>query len=123
MHYEIFFNDLDVLKIPFGKMLSTAYKNAAKNFTYQEDYWFCLRLQEEWFVMNCNAENATCRIEKISPKMTPRSEIYIDLKYLYGLLTGIYHWGNAEVGSQFMTRRHPDIYNEEVQNYLNFLHL
>ncbi|MBT3185120.1 MAG: MBL fold metallo-hydrolase [Nitrospina sp.] len=123
MHYEVFFNDLDVLSIPFSEMLSTAYKNAVKKFTYQEDYWFCLKLQEEWFVMNCNAENPACRIEEKSPQMAPRSEIYIDLKYLYGLLTGTYHWSNAEVGSQFMTRRYPDVFNEEVQNYLNFLHL
>ncbi|MBT6718827.1 MAG: MBL fold metallo-hydrolase [Nitrospina sp.] len=123
MHYEVFFEDLNTSDIPFEKMLTNAYKKAAKKFTYQEDYWFCLKLHEEWFVMNCNAENPTCKIERNSPQMTPRSEIYIDLKYLYGLLKGVFHWGNAEVGSQFMTRRYPDVYNEEVQNYLNFLHL
>ena len=50
------------------------------------------------------------------------SEIIIDYRYLYGLLTSIYHWNNAEVGSMYLTRRVPlDNFNESVQNYLNFL--
>jgi len=123
MHYEIFFENLNILDIPFEEMLTVAYKNAIQKFTYQEDYWFCLKLHEGWFMMNCNTNNPACRIEKDSPQVVPRSEIYIDLRYLYGLLDGTYHWANAEVGSQFMTRRYPDVYIEEVQNYLNFLHL
>ena len=40
---------------------------------------------------------------------------------LFGLLTTIYHWNNAEVGSQYFTRRVPsDNYQAEVQDYLNF---
>lgn len=122
MHYEDFFENLEISDIPFAKILIKAYKKAVPKFTYNENYWFCIKLQEEWFVMNCNSKKPTCGAEKTSPQMTPRSEIYIDLRYLYGLLNGNYHWGNAEVGSQFMTRRYPDLYNEEVQNYLNFLH-
>jgi UDP-MurNAc hydroxylase len=123
MHYEIAYEKLEILSIPFVKILTNAYKKAAQKFTYKKNYWFCLKLQEEWFVMSCNSENPTCGTEKLSPQMTPRSEIYIDLRYLYGLLVGTYRWGNAEIGSQFMTRRYPDVYIEEVQNYLNYLHL
>ena len=53
----------------------------------------------------------------------PRTEIYVDLRYLYGLLNGEYHWSVAEVGSQLFMRRFPDIYEEEAQNFLNFLHI
>lgn len=123
MHYEVFFKNLEISDIPFAKILTDSYKKAARKFSYKENYWFYLKLREEWFVMSCNSENPSCGTEKSTPQLTPRSEIYIDLKYLYGLLNGTYHWGNAEVGSQFMTRRYPDVYNEEVQNYLNYLHL
>jgi hypothetical protein len=43
------------------------------------------------------------------------------LRYLFGLLTGLFHWNNAEVGSQFQTRRIPDQFSREAQNFLNFL--
>ena len=49
------------------------------------------------------------------------SEIIIDYRCLFGLLTTIYHWNNAEIGSLFQTRRHPvDNFKESVQRYLNF---
>ena len=48
------------------------------------------------------------------------SIIEIDYRYLFGLLTGVYHWNNAEVGSQYMTTRVPDEYNRSVQRFLNF---
>ena len=52
----------------------------------------------------------------------PYSEITIDYRYFFGLLTGIYHWNNAETGSQFFTRREPiDNYERSVKRYLNFL--
>ena len=52
---------------------------------------------------------------------SPRSEILIDPRYLFGLLTHIYHWNNAEVGSQYVTRRVPNIFNRTAQGFLNYL--
>ena len=51
---------------------------------------------------------------------TPRSEIIIDERYFFGLMTLVYHWNNAEVGSQFMTRRTPNDFNRKAQGFLNF---
>ena len=51
----------------------------------------------------------------------PKSIIKIDERYLFGLLTHIYHWNNAEVGSQFIVRRLPNKNNPQAQNFLNFL--
>jgi len=51
----------------------------------------------------------------------PRSELDIDPRYLFGLLAGIYHWNNAEVGSQYRTRRTPNTFNRKAQSYLTFL--
>jgi hypothetical protein len=46
-----------------------------------------------------------------------------DLRHLFGLLTLVYHWNNAEVGSHYHTRRVPNIFSRNVQNFLNFLTL
>lgn len=51
----------------------------------------------------------------------PRSEIIIDPRYLFGLLTNVYHWNNAEVGSQYYTRRSPNVFNRKAQSFLNYL--
>ena len=49
------------------------------------------------------------------------SEIIIDYRYLYGLLTTIYHWNNAEIGSHYFTKRVPlRNFKRKVQSYLNF---
>ena len=46
----------------------------------------------------------------------------IDYRYLYGLLTTIYHWNNATVGSQYFSQRYPlSDFRREVQRFLNFL--
>ena len=51
---------------------------------------------------------------------TPRSEIIIDKRYLFGLITCVYHWNNAEVGSQYMVRRIPNEFNSKAQRFLDF---
>jgi UDP-MurNAc hydroxylase len=50
--------------------------------------------------------------------VTPRLEIRLDARYLFGLLTRLYHWNNAEVGSQYRSRRVPDVYRAEVYQFL-----
>jgi hypothetical protein len=49
------------------------------------------------------------------------SEIKIDYRYFYGLLTTVYHWNNAEVGSHYFVNRYPlKNFKPKVQGYLNF---
>jgi hypothetical protein len=50
--------------------------------------------------------------------LVPRLEITIDRRYLFGLLSRLYHWNNAEVGSQYRSLRVPDIYRPEVYGFL-----
>ena len=71
----------------------------------------------------CDVQNLTVEevndIEDLS--INYYSEILIDYRYLFGLLTTIYHWDNATVGSHYDTRRSPqDFYAREIVNYLNF---
>lgn len=49
------------------------------------------------------------------------NEIIIDYRLLYGLLTSVYHWDNAQVGSHYLTRRKPNKFVRDAENFLNFL--
>ena len=51
------------------------------------------------------------------------SHLFIEAKALFAVLTGVTHWNNYEIGSVFQVRRIPDIYDENMQKYLNFLSL
>ena len=49
-------------------------------------------------------------------------EIFIDYRYFFGLLIGLYHWNNADVGSHFMRKRFPvDNFRRDVYSFLNFM--
>jgi len=74
------------------------------------------------FMVNCNKDNHEFD-ELFSNDLTsfsPRSEIIIDYRYFFDLLTGIYHWNNAMVGSQYFCKRVPDEVRGEAYGFLNF---
>ncbi|MBJ7437008.1 MAG: MBL fold metallo-hydrolase [Acinetobacter sp.] len=50
-------------------------------------------------------------------------EIDIDERYLFGLLTRLYRWSNAEIGSQYYCRRVPNVYEESFYSFLVMLHV
>ena len=70
-------------------------------------------------------KNAAPAVSVVDPaelaSVTPRSEVRIDPRYLFGLLTHVYHWNNAQVGSQYQTRRFPNKMVQAAENFLNFL--
>ena len=78
---------------------------------------------EEYAVINANknSKEYILYVTDFEKLPIPRSEIAIDIRYLFGLITSIYHWDNAETGSQFYTRRIPNIFNRKAQTFLNFL--
>lgn len=125
MPYEKYFN-LPNEVIPWKRLLPKAYFNALKQSEANSNYFFCLEFSKNsFFVMNCKQESnefSFCNRDKLED-FSPRSEIEIDYRYLFGLLTSIYHWNNAEIGSQYMVKRIPDEFKREVQRFLNFFHL
>jgi len=122
--YERFFRELPPSAIPFRMLLPKAGENAVRKSECDSDYWFCIKLGDVWFALNANKnKQKDFRFEKDVSAQSPRSEIGIDPRYLYGLITGVFHWNNAEVGSQFITRRIPDAFNRDAQNFLSFFHL
>jgi len=124
MDYERLFAADEIKQLPLKRLLSSAVRNAVSKSECEEDYYFCIELtNEEVAVINANknASKSLYFVEKSATLLAPRSEIIIDPRYLFGLLTHIYHWNNAEVGSQYNTRRTPNIYHRQAQAFLNFL--
>ena len=122
MDYECEANGFNMPAIAIQELCQKAYENAVQKSSYKKDYWFSVWLQDRWFVMNCNASKPFHYVAANVLNVFPRTEIHLDLRYLCGLLTRKYHWSIAEIGSQLMMRRVPDIYDEEAQNFLNFFH-
>lgn len=52
------------------------------------------------------------------------TEIKLDFRLLFGLLSGFYHWNNIDLGSQFQTiRSSNESFSYEKQNFLNFFNM
>jgi len=100
-------------------LLPKAAKNAFEKSEYDgEEYYIYIKFWDKYF--GCSITTGGCALTDKIRVTEPRSIIEIDYRYLFGLLTGVYHWNNAEVGSQYMTTRVPDEYNRSVQRFLNF---
>ncbi len=125
MHYETLINEDHANKLPILRLLPKAYNNAIKFSEVKEDYYFYIHIDDNGVLMNCNPDNHSYEVVNHSENLpTPRTEIFINKVYLFGLLTMIYHWNNAEGGSQFMARRYPyNAYNMHAQTFLSFLHI
>jgi UDP-MurNAc hydroxylase len=104
--------------------LSISEINARQKSECTRDYFFVFVFEDETnLAINAN-RNSTGGVTEVVNAWDvgePRSEIYIDRRYFYGLLTRQFHWNNAEVGSQYETRRFPNEFDRAAQRYLNFL--
>lgn len=118
-----YMKDFGVLKVgivPWGRLLYQAYKNASKKSECDEHYFIIIKtpIGLAHMAVNGNSFYVEEGVDLIEDY--PYSLIEIDYRYLFGLITGVYHWNNAEVGSQYMTTRVPDEFNRSVQRFLNF---
>jgi len=123
MDYMRDFRYFQADKIPWGKLLHKAFTNAYDKSEYDADGKYCviIKFWDRHFL--CDLGYGVCRyfdMYDIESCPDDYSIIEIDYRYLFGLITGVYHWNNAEVGSQYMTTRVPDVYNRSVQRFLNF---
>lgn len=126
MNYERLLNLEECWQIPYERLVKIAYKNALQKSNCYKDYFYCIKLQSnDWMVLNTNNESAF--LKKANKEevcsFIPRSEIYIDARYLFGLLTRVYHWNNAEIGSQFEVRRFPNVLDQRARDFLNYFHI
>jgi UDP-MurNAc hydroxylase len=124
MDYERLIHAEEIHQLPIKRLLMAAARRAAKDSECDADYFFVFRLPDRQLaILNANraAESPISFVDAEAALPQPRSEIDIDARYLFGLLTNVYHWNNAEVGSQYNTRRTPDEFNLKAQSFLNFL--
>jgi UDP-MurNAc hydroxylase len=106
--------------LPLAVILPSAYRNAMAKAALPQNYWLCLKCPQltEYFVLNISQQEGISRMKDCA-SLQPRCEMFVDDRYLFGLLTRLYHWNNAEIGSQFICLRVPDTYNPQVQQFLN----
>jgi UDP-MurNAc hydroxylase len=124
MDYERLINAEEIHQLPIKRLLAAAARRACKESECETDYFFLIHVPGgELGVVNANrnAEPAVRYVKDAAAISTPKSEIRTDPRYLFGLLTGVYHWNNAEVGSQIATRRTPNELNRKAQSFLTYL--
>jgi UDP-MurNAc hydroxylase len=123
--YERLIAESEAHQLPLNRLLASAVKKATEKSECEEDYYFVIHLADDNLaIINTRIKaDPAIRYSKANSGAlpVPRSEIYIDPRYLFGLLTGVYHWNNAEVGSQYFTRRYPNVLNRKAQSFLSFL--
>ena len=122
---EIF---LPIDKINFMRLLNAASMKAVKKSEVDEEYHLIFSILDNddqvKLRFDINTQDGAVRPMPLDAEVEylQFSEIKIDYRYLYGLLTTVYHWNNAEVGSQFFTKRYPlNNFKPKVQGFLNFL--
>lgn len=121
MNYEKDFSSIDFSKINLIHLLRITYSNALQHSLCAEDYYYCFWINNQYAVLNVNPNNVLFTVETSVDNYSPRSEMYIDPRYLFGLLLKTYHWNTAEVGSHMMVRRYPDQFDRQVQLFINYL--
>jgi UDP-MurNAc hydroxylase len=124
MSYEKLFSKSEIQQLPLKRLLVSASEKALQKSEVDSDFYFCINFFcSEYAVINANKhkKEKIKFVSNYSDLPSPKSIIKIDERYLFGLLTHVYHWNNAEVGSQFFVKRVPNINNPKAQNFLNFL--
>ena len=124
MDYERLINQNEIDQLPLKRLLISATHKAKKYSEYNKDFFFIINFgKKNVAVINVNKikKNSIYFKKNLNNLPKPRCEITIDPRYLFGLITNIYHWNNAEGGSHYTCNRVPNIFNRKVQNFLNFL--
>ena len=122
--YERELNFLEGRHLPLLPLLETAQRAAKRRISVDNPYWLCFApsAQDGFLCFNVVGEEPVQVLDDVS-HLEPRCEISIDARYFFGLLSGLYHWNNAEVGSHYRSRRTPDGYRPEVYRLLDRLHV
>lgn len=125
--YKLIFRDLKFSQVPWERLFIKCYMNAHIKSESEKDHYIAIKYGKKYFTFNTNKnKKPEFNIGDEHPLEFikggyPLYEIYgVDYKYLFGLLTGIFHWNNAEVGSHLQAKRYPNVFNRDVHNFLNF---
>ena len=122
--YHNLFNNFSPSLKQLLPLLRASYRSALKKSTVDYDYYLAIAIPDGFFVMNLRRDIHYCTyVNSLEQVPIPRSIYTLDLNYLFGLLTHVYHWNNAEIGSHITVRRQPNTFRRPVQHFLHFLHV
>ncbi len=123
MDYERLISMDEVYQLPIKRVLRRAFANAAEKSSVEGDYFFWIPLSDtEAALINANKDNPSLTIcDRDDEIPEPFRCIFIDSRYLFGLLTNIYHWNNADVGSQYYSCLSSQYADYKAQTFLHFL--
>ncbi len=125
MEYERLIPESEIHQLPIKRLLISAARRAHEKSECEIDYYFVFDLpNKEKAIVNANkTSSALIRfVEPDGPLPLPRSEMKLDPRYFFGLLTAVYHWNNNEIGSHTDVRRFPyDKFERTAQGFLNYL--
>lgn len=96
-----------VARLPLLKLLQSAAKHSERRFRPQPTLWICIKPNgsDTWFVMT-TASGKVTEETKIDG-LTPRYEVTMDARFLFGCLTRLYNWNSARIGSLVRFRAVP----------------
>jgi UDP-MurNAc hydroxylase len=121
-HYEHEFVPMGDKPLPLKRLCAAAYKNTIARNRTNDAWWICFKPSnhDTYLVLNTGRDEGVSEMESVD-HLDRRWELLLDERLLFLLLTGYYHWGNAEGGSHFACKRVPNEYIEEVHDFLYFL--
>ncbi|HET6963703.1 MAG TPA: MBL fold metallo-hydrolase [Acidimicrobiales bacterium] len=121
--YERELSFLPDRQLPLLPLLTSAYQRARARSRVTGPFWFCLSVTPgRYLCFDTSCDSGILARDDVQD-LVPRCEIEIDERYLFGLLTRLYHWNNAEIGSHYLATRVPDVYRPEAYAFLHYLHV
>ena len=123
-HTTIFKPSFPVSNLPFRRLCATSYRTALRRYPIAESYLITFDFDIDTITIDINSSEPYIQYGTYSPDNThrrletARSIITISPSLFFLLLTGVFHWNNAEIGSLFTTRRQGD-YSRHAQNFLD----
>ena len=119
--YEKEFQPIGDKPLPLKRLCDTIYQKAILKRPTQEGWWICFKPKNtsNFLVFNTK-ENSGVKEKENVDDLEPRWEIHLDERLLFLVLSGYYHWANAEGGSHLYSKRIPNRYVEEIQTFLYF---
>lgn len=121
-HYEREFSPIGDKPLPLLRLCKAAYDNTIKRHKTRDAWWICFKPdgQQDFLVLNTAKDEGVTLCHDVG-NLEPRWEICLDPRLLFLILSGYYHWGNAEGGSHLICSRVPNRYDEEVHDFLYYL--
>ena len=123
-HYEREIQPIDGRPLPLQPLVTLAYEKALQRTKVREPYFLCLR-SHGWtsYMAFDTSQGSGVEVIGTVDHLVPRLEIFLDERYLFGLMTRMYSWGNGP-GCHYRAKRVPhELYKREVYDFFHGFHI